>query len=133
MNNIRKKIFAVLMVAVVCITSTCIPVLAKETNNIVISDEPRANSTLIPSTGGILSGNKTYVFDVPSNGTYTVTLSVQILNGSDGIWLLLTNSTTSYIDTNVTSSLQKKVYLPAGTYTIYLTTSGTCSYGLYVY
>lgn len=95
------------------------------------------NSAFLMNDGGILQyGAKDYTINVPKSTTYTLTLSVKNLEGSDGVWMILQKANSSAtVDTVVrTGSFQKRYYLTAGTWYLRLASpSGVHSFGVSIH
>ena len=129
-NNLRK------LLSLVCAVMLCICMM----NTYVYAadlDTPEPGVDIEEySTGGVISYN-TIDEDVyiPTSGYYTVTISVNCINGWGGVWVTLVDSSwnTYKVDQNVYSSFQTHVYLTAGTWKLRINAAtGTYSYGIYI-
>lgn len=123
-----KKMATILLALMLSISLTCIPTLAAESKfleetktNTALQDNI-ATANILPYTSGSINNSvANYSVSVPSSGYYTFTLAVTNISGNDNVWVIFQrNGSNAIIDTNVNSSYQKRVYLPAGTYYLQL-------------
>lgn len=132
-----KKILCTMLATLICIGTFGTPASAAEKETVTVDSvetvDPRSATVL--SEGGILSNDtKLFTFTVPSSTTYTFTMSVRTISGSDGIWTILQKEGKSAtIDRNISGSYQQRYTLTSGTWYLRLTTSGTCSYSVSIH
>lgn len=139
MKNKRKNILITLLVMIFvfnicCIEAYATDVVATESQEVINNEiTPRGSGDILLEGGRLSHGIKTYTVNFPRTATYTVTIAVQQIEGSGGLWVVLQDpQSVNKIDTTVTSSYQRRIKLNPGTYNLSLVASGTCAYSVVI-
>lgn len=139
MKKISKKFFGTVLSTIICLSMFYSPAYAAEmmdtfanTESSKLSDAIAPHSDMILSEAAILDGTvDQFTFQVPENGTYTVTMSVRSISGSTGIWTFLQGPTGNVIiDRDIWGTYQERHNLQRGTHVLRLTTSGKYAYSI---
>lgn len=116
--------FFVILIAVFSVATTHVFADNVQQSN-VVAEENDLNTTSVEGefSGYIgLSANPVYQFEVTSGDTYTVLLVMGRVSGPDTEFTMCINKDNKYFTSFLTENnrVNKKIYLPKGTYTVQL-------------
>lgn len=143
MKHAFNKILCLLLATIMCSSALYVSSYASEYSNAVTDvkcDESvdifAASSATLLSEGGVLENTtKSFTINVPESTTYTFTIVVRPINGSDGLWTTFQKSGyTPILDRNINGSFQQRYELSSGTWYLRLTSApGTCVYSVSIH